>query len=87
MILKEIVLGKTEDSKRNAIKDNLGQQVILNDDHNDWCHGLLLKEKFDNQVYQMNIADGRGKRQLHYHDLNQLLVIRYHPDYEPPKID
>jgi hypothetical protein len=35
----------------------------------------------------MKIADGRGQRQLHYHDLNQLLVIRNHPDYRRPEID
>ena len=40
MILKEITLDKDEYGKRKAIQDNLGQQVILNDDHNNWCHGV-----------------------------------------------
>ncbi|MBU2104808.1 MAG: hypothetical protein KKF67_03475 [Nanoarchaeota archaeon] len=87
MILKEITLGQTEESKKDVVQKNLGQQVILNDDHNDWCHGVLLNERYDNEVYQMKIADGRGQRQLHYHDLNQLLVIRNHPDYRRPEID
>ncbi len=86
MILREIVLGQTEESKRDAIQKNLGKQVILNDDHNDWCHGVLLNDKYDNEVYQMKIADGRGQRQLHYHDLNQMLVISNHSDYRSPEI-
>jgi hypothetical protein len=35
MILEEITLGQTEESKKDAIQKNLGQQIILNDDHND----------------------------------------------------
>ena len=84
MILREIVLGETEDSKREAVRKNLGQQVILNDCHEEWCHGVLLTEGCDNKVYQMDIADGRRKRQLHYHDLNQLLVIVNPPEYQRP---
>ena len=87
MILEEITLGQTTEDKKDAVQKNLGQQVILNDDHNDWCHGVLLNERYDNEVYQMKIADGRGQRQLHYHDLNKLLVIRNHPDYRKPEID
>jgi len=87
MILREIVLGQTEESKREAVQKNLGQQVILNDYHNNWCHGVLLNERYDNEVYQMKVADGRGQRQLHYHDLNQLLVIDNSPEYRRPEID
>ncbi len=87
MILEEIALGKTKDSKRDAIQKNLGQQVILNDDHESWCHGVLLNQGYDTEVYQMKIADGRQQRQLHYHDLNKLLIIRNHPDYQRPQID
>jgi len=77
MILREIVLEETEKSKRDLIQRNLGKQVILNDEHNDWCHGVLLREGHDNEVYQMQIADGRGKRRLYYHDLKQFLLIGY----------
>ena len=87
MILREIVLGQTEESKREAVQKNLGQQVILNDYHNNWCHGVLLNERYDNEVHQMKVADGRGQRQLHYHDLNQLLVIDNSPEYRRPEID
>ena len=54
-----------------------------------WVHGVLLKEGYDNKVYQMKIADERGERQLHYYALNQLLIIRFHPNpkYREPKID
>lgn len=87
MILREILLGKTEESKREAVQKNLGQQVILNDAHEQWCHGVLFTNGNDNEVYQMEIADGRGQRQLHYHDLNQLLVLANHPKYRIPEID
>ncbi len=50
MILEEITLGKSKDNKRKAIQDNLGQQVILNDLHNNWCHGVLSKDRRKTQV-------------------------------------
>ena len=87
MILKEITLDKDEYGKRKAIQDNLGQQVILNDDHNNWCHGTILEKKYDDEVYQMKIADGRKQLQLHYDDLKQLLVLENHSEYKKPKID
>tara|TARA_Y100000310_G_C20686057_1_gene819067 strand:+ start:3555 stop:3662 length:108 start_codon:yes stop_codon:yes gene_type:complete len=33
MILEEIDIGKDDDSKRKAVQSNLGQELILNDDH------------------------------------------------------
>lgn len=87
MILEEINLGKTEKEKRKGITDNLGQQVILEDDHNDWCHGFLLKEGYDFETYQMKIIDARGQRQLHYNDLKQLLVINHYSKYKRPEIN
>ncbi len=87
MILKEIALGQTEESKKDAIQKNLGEQVILNDDHNNWCHGVLLNESYFQDVYQMKIVDARKNKQLHYHDLNQLLIISNNPDYRRPQID
>ena len=87
MILEKINLGKTEEGKRKGIMDNLGQQVILKDDHNFWCHGVILEKGYDLETYQIKIIDARGKRRLHYHDLNQLLVINYHSEYKRPEID
>ena len=57
MILEEIAVGKDEDSKRAAIQSYLGQQVILNDTHNSWCHGVLLAEGHDSEVYQIKLVD------------------------------
>ncbi|MEA3514768.1 MAG: hypothetical protein U9R34_04790 [Nanoarchaeota archaeon] len=87
MIIEEIILSKDNDSRRKAIQDNLGQQVILNDDYYNWCHGILLEQRYDNQVYQMKMANGRGQKQLHDNDLNQLLILLDHPGYRTPKID
>lgn len=69
-------MGEEESDKRKAIESNFGNEVILNDFHNNWVHGTLIKEGNDAQVYQINIFNAIGKRQLHYHDLNQLLVLR-----------
>ena len=55
--------------------------MILKDFHQMWAHGVLLKDGYDNEVYQMKIADGRGERQLHYHDLKQLMVVSNLPEY------
>ena len=83
MILEEINIGESEGSKRKAIEDNAGQQVILNDGHQMWCHGQILET--DGQCYKLKIGDGRGERQLHYHDLEKLIIIRNHPNYPRPK--
>ena len=75
MILEEVAL-TTDDSKRTAIQGYFNHEVILNDEHEGWCHGIVLNERHDNEVYQLKILDGRRQRQMHYHDLNQLLVVR-----------
>jgi len=87
MILEEISLGKDEESRRKAIQSNLGQHAILNDDHETWCHCKILETGYNNEVYQVQIGDGREKRQMHYHDLNQLIVIKNHPHYPRPELD
>ncbi len=75
MIVQEIDIGRLNEEKREAIKKNLGREVILKDFHEEWCHGELLPTGYDNEVYQMQIKDGRGNRQLHYDDLEKLLVL------------
>jgi len=82
MTIKEIVLEPTEESRRKAIQENLGQEVILKDEHYGWCHGVLLREGYDNEVYLIEVVGRRRKGSQrreeiprHYDDLNQLLVI------------
>ncbi len=80
MIIEEILLGKDEVDKKKKIEENIGKEVILNDTHNFWVHGTLIKEGSDDQVYQIDMLNAIGKRYLHYHDLNQLLVLKpYRP--------
>ncbi|VVB79419.1 Uncharacterised protein [uncultured archaeon] len=79
MIIRPVRLegtfGKPSEVKsESAIRENLGKEVIIYDEHQQWCHGRLLPTGYDNEVYRMKIFDGRGERQLHYHDLQQLLV-------------
>ena len=75
MRLEEITLNKDIESKRKAIRDNLGRQVLLNDSHEKWCHGVLLGEDCKDVLYSIKIADIRELKSLYYHDLNQLLII------------
>lgn len=76
MIIDEILIGNDENSKRAAIMAHLDRDAILKDSHANWCHGHLELEGYDKQVYKINIPDGRGKRTLDYHDLEQLLITR-----------
>lgn len=87
MILEEIKVGKDEESKRDVILENLGEQVILYDFHEHWAHGFLLRKGYDHQVYQMHIADSRGKRQFWYKDLQQLFLLKAHRNFPLPEID
>lgn len=86
MIVKKIKIGKDEESKRKAILDNLGEQVILHDVHERMVHGRLLKEGYDDKCYQMYIADSRRERELWYHGLQKLLLLRAHRDNPLPEI-
>ena len=75
MIIEEIVLGKDVSSKQEAIRKNLGKEVILNDFHNRWCHGIVLGEKTDNMTYYINILSAIGEKRFYYSNLNQLLLL------------
>jgi hypothetical protein len=87
MILEEVVLeDDNEYAQRKAVQDNLGQQVILNDEHEHWVHGVIQNQGYDHEVYTIKIADGRKERELHYHDLNQILIIRNNPVYKKPEM-
>ena len=87
MILEEIKLGKDTEFKRDAILDNLGKQVLLCDSYNHWVHGLLSEVDYDNDCYQIHMLDPRGiKRELWYHDLQQLILLKPHKDYPLPEI-
>lgn len=74
MLIKEVEFEPTDEGKRMAIRSNLGKQVILNDEHNGWCHGFLKDEGWDSAVYQIQIEDGRKEGQFQYHNLSQLLI-------------
>jgi len=87
MILKKIVLESDEESKRRAVQENLGQHVILEDDHQRIGHAKLLDEpKLDTQCYWARFGDGRKVRKLHYHDLQSLVLIANHPKFPRPEL-
>jgi hypothetical protein len=79
MILKPIKIQGTfgkpsEVYSRIEIQKNLGREVIVYDEHQEWCHGRILPTGYDDEVYRMKLFDARGERQMHYHDLQQLLI-------------
>lgn len=87
MRVEEIEVGKDTESKMRVILDNLGEQVILYDSCNRWVHGFLLKKNYNDECYQMYIADVRGKRQLSYRDLQKLLLLKADRNFPLPDID
>ena len=82
MIIDEIVLGENVDDKRKAIEDNLGKEVIVNDKHHLWKHGILIDENKDSEGNH-SISGERYKLKLEksnylsldYEDLEKLLII------------
>ncbi len=85
MLVKKISLPDNECGKRQIIKDNFKRQVLINDMHYGWCHALLLREE-DKETYWADIQDARGERRLHYHDLEDLMVIESHSKYLGPHV-
>jgi len=45
MIIEEILLEDNEADKKEKIQNYLGREVIVNDEHNLWKHGVLMDEK------------------------------------------
>ena len=77
MILKEILFDfRDEESQREAIRQNFGNDVILNDLHSGWLHVRLLG-KLDGNRYEAREYSSKKSRPrgLFYHDLRQLLNI------------
>ena len=79
MILNEIEVGKDFESKRQVVKDNLGNQVILYDKHRMWCHGKISENNYGDKMYSIKIYDTSGPNILFYHDLEKLLIVKDFP--------
>jgi len=70
MRLVEIAI---EDQKE-AILKRIGKEVIINDDHRPWRHGIIQGDpQFD--VYQLALTSEEYILRLHYHDLKNLLEV------------
>jgi hypothetical protein len=85
MILEEIELKKDTESKRKAILENIGKQVILYDLHQDLLHGRLLG-KVNENAYLIYVADERGHMQFWYEDLQKLFLLKAHKNCSLPRI-
>jgi hypothetical protein len=75
MMLREILFEQTEESKRQAVKKHLGQQVIIDDNRNGWYSGYLLREESNNQTYQIKIAIEQKPKILYYKNLEKLMIV------------
>lgn len=86
MRLEEVDIGDKYESKRKAILDNLGKDVILRDAHESLVHVTLLREK-DPETYNVHFNDHRCKTKnyLHYHNLQMLIILHNFPRYETAK--
>ncbi len=85
MILEEISIGEDTESKRKAILENIGEQVILYDLNHDLLHGRLLG-KVNENAYLIYVADERGHMQFWYENLQKLFLLKAHKNCSLPKI-
>ncbi len=69
MRLREIIL----DDQKQAVSSNLGKEVILNDEHRLWQHGILQEDGHPQITYKLELLDREETLILHYHDLLVLL--------------
>ena len=84
MNVEEISLGDDADKKKK-IEENIGKEVILNDEHHSWKHGILMKEEGigdgdfqfnpSGERYQLKLIKHKEKLLLCYDDVKQLLVL------------
>ncbi len=84
MNVEEISL-KDDVNKKKKIEENIGKEVILNDEHRGWKHGILMKEEGmgagdfqfnpSGERYNLKLIKHKEKLLLCYNDLNQLLVL------------
>ena len=87
MIVEEIELKKDTESKRKAILENIGKQVILYDSYNYLVHGFLSKKGHNDHHYQIHIADGREQSFLRYDNLEKLFLLKAHKNNPLPYIN
>lgn len=76
MVYQNVILGEDDESRRNAILSNLGRKVVLKDFHDGQSEGVLQKKGYDGQTYWLENACTGAKTRFHYHDLEELAVLR-----------
>lgn len=77
MILQEVVL-KKESNLRKLIEERVGSSVIIKDDHLLWQHGKILNAD-DTQRYQIELYNAKGKTEMWYDDILQLIDVYKDP--------
>ena len=94
MILQEIDLGETKESRRKAIQQYFGRDVILKSCHTPWYQGIpegviLIKGHdkvepvYDIGGYRIILSNSGDEKKLLYHDLEKLLVIPINTSPKP----
>ncbi len=75
---EEVDIGLNEKSKRKAISEYDQRLVLLKDAHlsgeRSYFSGRIFYNEKDKQCYQFQVVGDEEKRQLHFHDLEGLLV-------------
>ena len=74
MRLEEIKFEDSEEGRIKAIQGCEGEEVIVNDEHKDWIHGILLRSAAPG-AYRIKSKNPDKEERLSYHDLQTLLKV------------
>ena len=65
----------TISDQKEAILKRVGEEVILNDAHYKWRHGILQKDPREHDTYQLKLISEKFYLTLNYNNLNSLLEV------------
>ncbi len=74
--IENVKIGRNEDEKIRAVKENNGRFAIVGDEHHFWWAGKI--EYLDNEVYILRVKrkDRELRLPFHYHDLTTMLIVK-----------
>jgi len=77
MRLEEIDIGKTDESVREAVLNNMGRQAIIHDFKEGLIHVVISEKQYydDTGIYHVHFQDKREDKDLEYHDLRKLIIL------------
>jgi len=90
IILEGTVLCGTECQKKEVVKKNIGREVIVEDFHSSWHHGILLGGNSDEEFYALRFASREGnteEKKFKYDNLSQMIIVKGHLEYNLSEVD